>query len=96
MTMDRRKKPLDVTASSVSAGIDDAASSKFFPPPPEKNLGLPCFLTGDPDLASPQTGTLTCFSQTGTWTNFLTYRTLNLAFPLGHASGLGFLPQTRT
>lgn len=31
--MDRRKKPLEVTASSVSAGMDDATGSEFFLPP---------------------------------------------------------------
>lgn len=46
--MDRRKKPLDVTASSVSAGKNDAAGSEFSAPPPDMNLDLDCFLIRGP------------------------------------------------
>lgn len=56
--MDRRKKPLDVTASSVSAGIDDATGSEFPPLPPDKNLDLAWFFTWGPEPGSaPPRGT---------------------------------------
>lgn len=38
--MDRRKKPLDVTASSVSAGTVMLRGSEFSSPPLDKNLDL--------------------------------------------------------
>lgn len=79
--MDRRKKPLDVTASSVSAGGDAATGSAFFPPP-RVSAEFVSEL-GDPGPAPAPTGTGLGCSRTGNRTHFLSSRSPTLAPPSG-------------
>lgn len=88
--MDRRKKPLDVTASSVSAGTVILRGSEFSSPPRGKNLDLLSSLgrsrTGLPANRNPN---LACLSW-GPGPTFL------LGSPLERTPGPGFPPSIRT
>lgn len=93
--MDRKKKPLDVTASSVSTGVDDAAGSTS---PRFCRTGISTSFVsslGDPNLASPQTGPpVPGFSPRKSQGPLLACRTLNVTSPLRRAPAPG-LPLRR-